>query len=329
MKKLLHMAMTAGAFILLNVVSTHAQAQEPCADPFRYDLMGPATISFNPRVDVGSTLWSGAVSAVSSGGGCTVPSATYTMYFEGTAGQAGTQLYETGIPGIAYRLKFGAFCTTNWWPAQCTMKFGALAVFSHALTIELVKTGPITGGGVLTGTYGKWFGGAARHVYKVYSWSGATTLRPIVPTCAVMSESRSISVGLGDGIPARTFTGMGTHSTAAPFHIALQCAGGDEGKTTGVHVTLTDQTNPANRSNILSLTRDSTATGIGIQVLKDSTVLSFGPDSSEAGNMNQWSAGEAANGVFTIPLSARYVQNDWLVRGGKASGRATFTMSYQ
>jgi type 1 fimbria pilin len=98
---------------------------------------------------------------------------------------------------------------------------------------------------------------------------------------------------------------------------------------TSVYTTLTDQTNPANQSNTLSLSASSTASGIGIQVLNGNTVISYGPDSSVVGNPNQWLAGSTGNGTFNIPLTARYAQTAPTVKPGTANGIATFTMSYQ
>jgi hypothetical protein len=58
-----------------------------------------------------------------------------------------------------------------------------------------------------------------------------------------------------------------------------------------VGVTLTDATNPSNTSTTLNLSPDSTATGVGLQILKGSTPIAYGADSPAANNLNQWSAG--------------------------------------
>ena len=75
--------------------------------------------------------------------------------------------------------------------------------------------------------------------------------------------------------------------------------------------TLTDATNPANRSATLSLASGSTAAGVGLQILRGgSTLVNFGPDSPEAGDANQWYFGTSINGPMTIPLGVRYIQTD-------------------
>lgn len=94
---------------------------------------------------------------------------------------------------------------------------------------------------------------------------------------------------------------------------------------------MTDGTNWSNRSNLLSLSRDAKATGVGIQVLRgtDNSLVSYGPDSSQSNNPNQWFIGQFGNVPVTIPFKARYIQTASTVTPGEAKGYATFTMSYQ
>lgn len=96
-------------------------------------------------------------------------------------------------------------------------------------------------------------------------------------------------------------------------------------------MTLTDPENSANQSDTLSLAQGSIAKGVGIQILRgsDDTLVSYGPDSAQAGNRNQWQVGSFGNVNLTIPFKARYVRTSSLVVPGQANGVATFTMSYQ
>lgn len=48
-------------------------------------------------------------------------------------------------------------------------------------------------------------------------------------------------------------------------------------------------------------------------MLNGTAAINYGPDSNGVGNKNQWLAGTTANGVFNIPLTARYVQTDTTV----------------
>ncbi len=96
-------------------------------------------------------------------------------------------------------------------------------------------------------------------------------------------------------------------------------------------LTLTDAVSPGNRSSNLSLLPGpATASGVSVQILRgDGTPVSYGPDSAETGNPNQWQVGEFGNVIVTIPFKARYIQTATSVRPGSANAAATFTMSYQ
>ncbi|WP_321932284.1 fimbrial protein [Burkholderia cenocepacia] len=236
------------------------------------------------------------------------------------------KVYATSIPNVGIRMRDGSrvvpfsFRTTesssNWNQ-------------SFLRTIELVKTGEITAGGVIGGGYMQYRAGSqAGQLLVDFQFASPVLVQPRVPTCKVAKPQ--VSVPMVDTVTA-AFKGPGTTTLARPFDLSLTCSGGANGSSTKAFVTLTDVTAPGNTSTTLSLTKDSTATGVGIQVLKDNVLLSFGPDSAAIGNMNQWYAGTVAEGQagLRIPLSARYVQVGEKVTPGSANARATFTMSYQ
>ncbi|MBB1631109.1 hypothetical protein A9975_09530 [Cupriavidus sp. UME77] len=115
---------------------------------------------------------------------------------------------------------------------------------------------------------------------------------------------------------------------SAPFSLGLKCDAG-----VSVYATLTDATNPANTGNILSLAKNSTASGLGIQIMKKGTSipLNFGPDSAAKGNTNQWLVGtSAASGsVISVPFEARYIKTAETIKPGAMSALSTITFSYQ
>lgn len=131
---------------------------------------------------------------------------------------------------------------------------------------------------------------------------------------------------IGVALPATRDTALQSNGATAgetPFSITLQCDA-----NTNVHVTLTDATTPGNRSELLTLTPDSTVQGVQLRIRQPSNqAVSFGPDSRTAGNTNQWRVGEV-NGATTIPLRAEYVATG-PVTPGTVRALATFTMSYQ
>ncbi|MDI9240840.1 fimbrial protein [Lysobacter sp. LF1] len=198
---------------------------------------------------------------------------------------------------------------------------------AERMVFEVVKTGPITAGGAITGEVAGWF--AENGVSQVVSvrLDGPIIIQPNVPTCAVTTADISVPMS---AVSASGFSGVGTSSGAPQnFNIGLNCGGGSPGTTTRMYITLTDQTNPANRTDKLSLTPSSTATGVAIQILNGATPVSYGPDSSAAGNPNQWFVTQTGNGLVNIPLSARYVQSASTIGSGTVTALATFTMSYQ
>jgi len=164
--------------------------------------------------------------------------------------------------------------------------------------------------------------------------AGTIVVTPNSPTCTVTSSSKNISVPMGT-VSRNAITGPGSVSpTAQSFGIDLTCSGGRSGGlANNIYVTLTDQANPSNTSDILPLTNQpGSATGVGIQVFYNGSAVHFGQASDTFGNPGQWSAGStlpgaAGNGSYHIPLTAQYVKTG-NITAGSAAAYATFTMSY-
>ncbi|MGE8166529.1 fimbrial protein [Paraburkholderia sp. NPDC080076] len=142
------------------------------------------------------------------------------------------------------------------------------------------------------------------------------------PSCSVTNSSIAVTLPSAD---AASLSAQGATTGATPFNIALNNC--DQG--TAVSVTLTDASNISNRSTTLSLAPDSTAAGVGLQLLNGSTPIAYGPDSASAGNQNQWFAGTASGSSMTIPLTVQYVRTDDALTPGTVRGLATFTIAYE
>lgn len=306
---------------------------QPSSAPIVFTLPGFSTGEFDPNVPNGKILVSRTISLSSGGGKIKCSSAAFPVVHRGiTPIVVSPSTYASAIPGIGMRFRFPSGTTvTGFWPTytpypgwgdptETSVNTGAV------FQIDFVKTGPITAGGTIEGEVAGWFGESGATQIVSVRIGGGIVVEPKVPTCRVTTPA--ITVPLGN-MPASTFNGVGTVSPSKPFNIVLQCSGGDTGTVTNVHTTLTDHNNPGNVSDTLSLAPDATASGLGIQVLNGSTVIKYGPDSSAAGNTNQWKAGTTGNGTFTIPLTARYIQTAPKITPGTADGLATFTMSYQ
>ncbi|KVG35304.1 hypothetical protein WJ30_06085 [Burkholderia diffusa] len=96
---------------------------------------------------------------------------------------------------------------------------------------------------------------------------------------------------------------------------------------------MTDASDPANTTDILTLAPGSTASGVGIRILRDNgaTPVSYGPDSSSVGNPNQWYITTTPlNGArVAVPFVAMYAQSGAKVSSGSVMARSTITFSYQ
>ncbi|RQV50228.1 type 1 fimbrial protein [Burkholderia cenocepacia] len=281
-----------------------------------------------------------------------VPVGTVLIREELPSSGAPFYLYCTGIIGLTTYTKSGAQGPYNTWPTnvagvgvrmQFTGSGGGLGIWwpwsmvtpttnsrysgERKLLVEFVKTGPISAGGSLSGEIGA--GWAQDMSFKFMSFQVAgsgITITPRVPTCKV--REKMLNVPLGDISANQVLPTVGATSEAKPFKIVLDCGGGEEGSVTKTYMTLTDVSNNANRSSTLSLSPESTAKGLGVQILNGTNLVSYGPDSSVTGNPNQFYTGTTQNGVLEIPLSARYVRTG-MVLGGTVTARASFTMSYQ
>jgi len=240
--------------------------------------------------------------------------------------------WPTSIDGIGVRLRY--INEDRWWPIYTAMEGqGALISFMpHNAIIEFVKTGPIRlAGGNLSGELaGIWIRYNTQQVVS-YRISGAIQVKPRPPTCVVTTKTIPLEFG---AMPLHTFpANVGEATPEKPFNISVRCSGAGTGGKAHVYITLTDAANSGNRSDQLTLSPSTggvpKASGVAPQILNAGRPVKFGPDSSAPGNPNQWFVRETGNGVFDIPLTARYLRTAAPLKAGSANAVATFTMSYQ
>lgn len=246
-------------------------------------------------------------------------------------------VYQTNISGLGARYTFGAnqcsggaaayITGTGSTRLVCPYTTGTAFVgYALNVKVDFVVTGPLPASATLTATSeikmsyvtsdsgGPWA--------QTSPLSGSASGSITASTCSVNQKMVGVTldpVSIAD-LSARV--GM----TAAPkaFSLSLICP-------TGIKpfVTLTDNTNNANRTTTLNLTPDSSAQGVGIQILNSSdTPVAFGPDSAVAGNTNQFLLGTSVGGTSEYPFKAQYISTGH-VRAGSVTGIATFTLSYQ
>jgi len=244
-------------------------------------------------------------------------------------------VHATNVPGVGFAMMARdpnrPFMPIN--TAGVTLIVGDIRARPIVLGLDtriyFVATGPITGGTIaarnlarytITGTP---ISGAG---YYAVNFSNITINAPRKPTCSVTTPSVAMPM---PAVAARDFRGVGSFAGSVTRNITLSCTGGTSGATRDVFITVTDQTTPANRSDVLSLTPTSVATGVALQLLRGSTLVRYGADSTTIGNPNQWLVGTTGNATVQIPLTARYIQTGSSIRPGSANGLASFTMSYR
>jgi type 1 fimbria pilin len=242
-------------------------------------------------------------------------------------------IYNTNIPGIGYVVlssvvaagtSFGSIAMTGT-SAQTIASGTVYANTTITITsqVRLIKTASLTASSYTMN----------RTTFAYYAistnWAGGTgsvymngsTLSMQDTTCTVNSQNINVSL---PAINTAQLPALSSTTGSTPFSITLNCP-----SSKNIYMTLTDNSNPLRTSSAIGLEpTGSTASGIGIQVLRNGNPVLLGPDSSMAGNTNQFVIGLNQLGSITIPLSARYIRTG-TVQSGKVKAVATFTMSYQ
>ena len=229
------------------------------------------------------------------------------------------KVYRTNVPGIGVQFYTTAGWNGSWELAPASSSYypgGATAWYTNA---TLVVTGPVASGTLtalpsMTVTFS---GSCFATVSRTQTIAPGTRILPTTYTVT----TPSVSVALPE-VKASDLRRVGEARGDTHFRIGLRCSAGAD-----VYITLTDATDPDNRSSLLTLTRGSTARGVKLRMLNSGAPVSYGPDAAAKGTPNQWRVGPSAE-VTGVPLSVQYVATGE-VKPGTVQGNATFTMSYQ
>ncbi|WP_337262916.1 MULTISPECIES: fimbrial protein [unclassified Serratia (in: enterobacteria)] len=183
------------------------------------------------------------------------------------------------------------------------------------LTIEFIKTGPISseGGTFGPGKLGSLYVSNANVAgdYVIYYLSSAMTVKPTTPACTVTSSS--ITVPLPDTNQSALNT-AGSTSGATSFTIPLRC-------TAATSLSLSFRGDMADSSKgVFKNTHSANAANVGIQILKDGTPVPTATDSYV--NIG------SVNGSLNVPLTARYYALTPGVPAGAVSAMAYASIVY-
>lgn len=273
-------------------------------------------INADINAPVGTVLSTTSGVITSSGWWCdsawdffTVPDTALSSY--------GNNVAVTNIPGVGMRYSTYINGSGNYqsvikipFPAGDSNK-----IISLNYLIELIKIGNIT-----PGFYPSQ--GRVSHSAISDSVSAIRIINSILMSATVTSYGcsvlqPSIDVTMGD-VQRNSFSGVGSVSESIPFSVQLNCQA-----NTQVDITINAEQDSSNIPGVIRLNQSSetTATGIGIQMLYNNNPMIFG---------SQINTGSSATeGNYSIPFTARYLQIQPVVTAGHANASATFTMSYR
>lgn len=244
-------------------------------------------------------------------------------------------IFTTSVPGIGVAVGIKTTIDENYIPLKRPMTYiyegGEISSIGIMAKAKLVAIGPLKSGvyQIATTSLAEIIGGAKDQSQPPGGGMlmlNATTLTITARTCQ-MSGATTQNVPLLP-VAKNQFSGVGSSAGGeANFSLTTLCDSG-----VNLYATMTDGSDPGNTGNILKPAEGTTASGVGVQILRNGLPISFGPDSSAKGNTNQWYIGTAGSGgsePFTIPLKARYVQTAQTMVAGSVKARATVTFSYQ
>ncbi|BBT88452.1 oxidoreductase [Enterobacter cloacae] len=258
-------------------------------------------------------------SAISSGMTVIVDGMNYTIF-------------ETGVPGVGYIIGLKDFNGTQYIPLQSgiTQSYPADGTNGYAqdlgwsAKVTFIKTGTALKSGVYQIPT---IDAAVLTAYNNEVKTAKVIINPTTITvtasgCTVGTKSASVDLGTLD---IRTLPTVGSTSPSGTFTVGLTCDA-----NVAVNAVMTDQTTPSNTSSVVTLTGDSTASGVGVQFFYNGTgPLMMGPDSSAAGTTNQFFIqSTTAAQTLSLPFQAQYIRTGELVPGS-ANALASITFSYQ
>ena len=270
-------------------------------------------ISINPNAAVGSVLASTPqVTPNPSNGQLSCTGRTNTTY--GVVNSAGTQpalsdvIFPIGNTGVGYRITHPTAYLGPYGSASIAPGTYTLSVTSG---LELVKTGPIRTGTVISGTLGNWVydNGVTAEVFQIQS-----PVRLIYPTCTV--NTSTINVVLPT-VSNTAFNGVGTVAGATVVPISLQCSSGNQ-----LYIQFDTAASVSGATGVIApATGTGRAKNVGVQLVNQSfTPVAFGTPAL---------VGATPDGPMNLTYYARYYQTATPVAAGTVSATATFTLSYQ
>ncbi|WP_336185804.1 fimbrial protein [Klebsiella grimontii] len=276
----------------------------------------------------------------------------------GAAVSSGNEdVFPTNVPGIG--VSFTITSSTplaskfpSTWDRDNLIGFGTMTrqlSQLRAVEIKLIKTGPIAKGtqqvsGASFPTFqissGSRYPVVDHHVFVNLSFNGVTTVH--TKTCQLATSDIEVNLGNHE---VNSFDGPGKSTEWKNFDIILQGCPPFYGYGNYEFTENTGNLTGSNTDNVASIVFRSAngvvegnpllarldssvnaATGVGIELSRRDISESIAMDGS--GGFNLPNLPREDNATYTIPLKARYVQTDTMVKPGLANGSVVFTITY-
>lgn len=228
-------------------------------------------------------------------------------------GYADNVTYETGIPGIGYRIKLSGTYLTSY-PAAQTLSVMQQTFNIDTYSLELIKTGPIaSGSGLAAGKLADWrWDGPSGSSLTPETFSLGNSITFTTPSCTIVTNP--INVILPAALTS-AFTGVGATSGTTPFQIKLSCPADTAVAKITMHTAA-----PDSHPGVIKPAGAGYAAGVGVRVLDgNSNPMVFETQTVVA----------PPNATTSIPYFAQYFQTAPVVTGGAVKATVTFDIFYQ
>lgn len=293
------------------------------------DIIGP---TWSATAEVKEVFWCGLIWTCERGTLEPSPSAIFsgmTVIVDGI----NYTIFETGVPGVGYIIGLKDFNGSEYIPLQSgivqSYPYPGTPYYANNMgwsaKVTFIKTGTALKSGQYTTPT---INAAILTAYNNETKTAQVIINPTTITvaangCTVNTKSANVDLGTLD---IRTLPAVGSTSPSGTFNVTLTCD-----QNIAVNAVMTDQTTPSNHSSVVTLTGDSTASGVGVQFFYNGLgPLIMGPDSTADGTLNQFfiQTTSSAKQVLSLPFQAQYIRTGDLVPG-TANALASITFSYQ
>lgn len=380
MKVILNLLVALLGFLAAQVQAVDCRFEHMDSNEFSIPVVGPGLSTAGEDTPVGKVLYKGRYTVPNQGQfrdnvfSCTADTNEYYNFNVGydlkviatpsgaATSSGGKDIFPTNVDGVGavfyiYTPPFSTTTPLYWTQFPGSDEYNLLASGGtytkgastlYQITVELIKTGPITAGtqqvlGSSFPTFQFTLRSASIPVSftdSVISFTGATTL--YTKTCQLASSNIDVDLGKHD---IKSFDGIGATSAWQNFDITLKdcppfygygnysmsAAGKLTGSSSTNSVALSFRSvNGVTDSNpgIANLESGAdTATGVGIELSRRNVSGSIPLDGTDGFELDKLTTDD--NATYVIPLKARYVQTESSVTAGIANGAVVFTIVYQ